>query len=72
MKIRYHGTMTTILQVRDMPDVVVARLRERAERQGVSLSAYLRELLTWDAEQPTMAESIARIATRTPVEVSNE
>ena len=61
-----------ILQVRDVPDEVLAKLRERAEAQGVSLSAYVRDMLTNDARQPTMAEVVARIATREPVEVTDE
>ncbi|MQA84349.1 MAG: hypothetical protein GEV03_06930 [Streptosporangiales bacterium] len=62
----------TILQVRDVPESVVARLRARAKAQGVSLSAYVRDLLAADAEQETMDEVVARIATRVPVEVSDE
>lgn len=61
-----------ILQVRDMPDEVLAKLRERADAQGVSLSAYVRDVLAADARQPTMAEVVARIATREPVEVTDE
>lgn len=62
----------TILQVRDVPERVVTRLRARAKAQGLSLSAYVRELLAADAEQETMDEVVARIATRSPVEVSDE
>lgn len=61
-----------ILQVRDVPDEVLAKLRERAEAQGVSLSAYVRDMLANDARQPTMAEVVARIATREPVEVTDD
>jgi plasmid stability protein len=61
----------TILQVRDLPEPVIATLRERAARQGVSLSAYVRELLASEAAQPTMDETLARIAARTPVEVDD-
>lgn len=61
-----------ILQVRDIPEAVLERLRERAATMGVSLSAYVRDLLTYDAEHETMPEVIARIANRTPVEVDDE
>lgn len=61
----------TILQVRDIPDSIVTKLRERAEARGISLSAYVRELLAHDAEQETLDEVVARIATRKPVEVSD-
>ncbi len=63
---------TTILQVRDMPVDVLARLRERASAQGMSLSQYVRDLLKQDAEQPTLSEAVDRIADRTPVDVSDE
>lgn len=68
----YHRLMSTILQVRDVPEDVLARLRKRAAARGTSLSAYVRELLADDARQETMDEVIRRIATRTPVEVSDE
>jgi plasmid stability protein len=62
----------TILQVRDVPEAVIARLRERARAKGVSLSAYVRDLLAADAEQETMDEVVMRISSRTPVEVSDQ
>jgi plasmid stability protein len=73
MKLRYHRHMSrTILQVRDVPEPVLARLRERAATRGISLSAYIRELLAEDAAQETMNELIERVSTRTPVDVSDE
>ncbi|MGH3925304.1 MAG: FitA-like ribbon-helix-helix domain-containing protein [Pseudonocardiaceae bacterium] len=73
MKAWYSPLMgNTILQVRDVPEDVLARLRERAAVRGTSLSAYVRELLADEAEQPTLDEVVGRIATRTPVEVSDE
>jgi plasmid stability protein len=63
---------STILQVRDVPEDVLARLRERAASRGISLSAYVRELLADEARQETMNEVIKRIATRAPAEVSDE
>lgn len=62
----------TILQVRDVPECVLARLRARAAAAGVSLSAYVRELLAAEAAHETIEEVIARIGTRTPVHVSDE
>jgi antitoxin FitA len=61
-----------ILQVRDIPEDVLRRLRERAAEQGVSLSAYVRDLLTQEVQQPTMTEVIARVARRRPVEATDE
>jgi antitoxin FitA len=63
--------MGAILQVRDVPETVLDRLRERAARQGVSLSAYVRELLANDAEQPSLAEGMSRVGQRAPVEVDD-
>lgn len=72
MKSWYFWLMnSTILQVRDVPEDVLAKLRERAMARGTSLSAYVRELLAEEAGQETMDEVIKRIATRTPVEVSD-
>jgi plasmid stability protein len=62
----------TILQVRDMPVDVLARLRERAAAQGMSLSQYVRDLLSQDAAQPTISEVVDQIAARAPVNVSDE
>jgi hypothetical protein len=62
----------TILQVRDISESVVAKLRARAVEEGISLSAYVRRLLTDDAGQETISEVIARISSRAPVEVSDE
>lgn len=61
----------SILQVRDIPEDVLAKLRERAEARGVSLSAYVREILAVEADQEPMTEVIERIASREPVEVSD-
>lgn len=63
---------TTIVQVRDIPKDVVAKLRQRAAARGTSLSAYIRDLLAEDAEQETMDEVIARISARKPVDVSDD
>jgi len=63
---------TTIVQVRDIPEDVVAKLRQRAAARGTSLSAYIRDLLAEDAEQETMDEVIARISARKPVDVSDD
>lgn len=62
----------SILQVRDVPEPVLETLRERASLEGLSLSAYVRKLLTQETAQPTMEETLARIATREPVDITNE
>jgi antitoxin FitA len=62
----------TILQVRDISESVVAKLRARAAEEGISLSGYVRRLLTNEARQETISEVIERISSRAPVEVSDE
>ncbi|HJY00560.1 MAG TPA: hypothetical protein VJ351_07055 [Streptosporangiaceae bacterium] len=57
-----------IIQVRDVPSEDVDALRSRAAARGMSLSAYLRELIHDDVSRPSMTETIARIATRDNIE----
>ncbi|SDU59045.1 FitA-like ribbon-helix-helix domain-containing protein [Jiangella alkaliphila] len=57
-----------ILQVRDVDSDDLAVLRERAAREGKSLSAYVRDLLHDEAMSPTNAEVVEAIAGEEPVE----
>lgn len=50
--------------IRDLPPEVHASLQRRAEQAGQSLQQYLTGELSRLAQSPTMAEVIARIATR--------
>lgn len=61
-----------IIQVRDVPSEDADILRARATARGMSLSAYLRELIHDDASRPAMAEVVDRIATRDSIEASSE
>jgi len=61
-----------IIQVRDVPSEEADILRARAAARGLSLSAYLRELIHDDVSRPAMAEVVARIATRGSVEADSE
>ena len=61
-----------IIQVRDVPSEEVDVLRARAASRGISLSSYLRELIHDDVSRPTMAEIVARIATRDSVEANSD
>lgn len=58
---------TTLVQVRDVPEEVVARLKARAESRCQSLAAYLRDLLTREAAMPPVEAVMAGIAAREPV-----
>ena len=62
---------TTVVQVRDVPVSVVAALKERADARGISLSAFLRDLLAQEAAMPAIADVMATIATREPVTYSS-
>jgi plasmid stability protein len=62
----------TAVQVRDVPVEVVATLKARAEARGQSLAAYLRELLTREAEAFTIEDVMAGIASREPVSYTLE
>jgi plasmid stability protein len=61
-----------IIQVRDVPSKDAEILRARAAARGLSLSAYLRELIHDDAAHPAIGEVVDRIATRDSIEASSE
>ena len=52
-------TVTTPLQIRNMPDEALEALRERAARRQLSLAAYAREVLVREAARATMEETLA-------------
>lgn len=52
------------LQVRDLPEDVHRTLKARAAASGVSLSEYVRTVLTRTASRPTPAELSQRIQAR--------
>lgn len=53
------------VNVRGLDDAVLARLREQAAVEGVSLSEWIRSALADRAELPTAAELAARRSART-------
>ncbi len=65
MHMRYDEGM--VVQVRDLPDEVVATLKARAQGRGQSLTAYLRDLLTQEAAMPAVEGVMADIASRETV-----
>lgn len=52
------------MQIRDVDPVVRDRLKRRAADQGLSLNAYLKELLARDASRPRRAEVVSRLVGR--------
>jgi antitoxin FitA len=61
--------MGVLLQVRDVPEDVHHALKARAALEGVSLSEYVRGVLTRTASRPTPAELAVRIRARGPAEL---
>jgi plasmid stability protein len=55
------------LQVKDFPEDLHAKLRERAARQGRSVSGYVLDVLRHDLERPSWDEWFATLDTREPV-----
>lgn len=54
---------TKMVQIRNMPDRLHRRLKERAAREGKSLSGYLLEELERIAAQPSMSEWLDELHT---------
>lgn len=61
--------MSVMVQIRDVPDDVHARLKARAALAGVSLSEYVRGELARIAARPTPEELVARIHARGPADL---
>lgn len=59
--------MSTMLQVRNVPDEIHRTLKARAAFAGMSLSEYVLRELRRVAERPTPEELRQRIASRRPV-----
>ena len=59
--------MTTMIQVRNVPDPLHRKLKSRAALAGMSLSDYLLGELRQIAEQPTLDEMRVRLASRSAV-----
>ena len=59
--------MSTMIQIRHVPDEIHRRLKARAAEAGVSLSDYLLQHLRDLATRPTVDELRARIAARPTV-----
>lgn len=55
------------IQIRDVPDETERILKARAEHEGKSLTAYVRDLLNEEASTPTLDEVMTKIAADEPV-----
>jgi plasmid stability protein len=54
--------MSTMIQIRHVPDPLHRKLKARAAQEGKSLSDYLLREIQRLAEQPTMEEIMERLA----------
>ncbi len=59
--------MSTMIQIRNVPDVLHRRLKSRAALAGMSLSDYLLNEIREVAERPTLDELRARLHARLPI-----
>jgi len=62
----------TLIQVRNVPEDVHRKLKERAAREGRSLSDLVLEELLRVAERPTRAEILERLASLPPADYEGE
>ncbi|HYC65422.1 MAG TPA: hypothetical protein VEC14_11885 [Reyranellaceae bacterium] len=62
--------MSTMIQIRNVPDALHRRLKSRAALAGMSLSDYLLQQIREVAERPTIDELRARLARRSAVVLS--
>jgi len=59
--------MSRPLQIRAVPDDVVAALKERAEAEHISLAAYALRILEREAHMPTLTEVLSGPGSRAKV-----
>ena len=62
--------MSTMIQIRNVPDALHRRLKSRAALAGMSLSDYLLNQIRELAERPTLEELRARLERRSEVKPS--
>jgi antitoxin FitA len=60
--------MSSMIQIRNVPEALHRRLKARAAMAGMSLSDYLLKEIREVAERPTLEELRARLASRSRVE----
>ena len=63
-------SMSTMIQIRNVPDSLHRRLKSRAALAGMSLSDFLLKQIEDIAQRATVEELRARLARRTPVQLS--
>jgi plasmid stability protein len=61
----YSACMSSLLQIRDVPDEVRRQLKARAAAAGKSLNRYLLDLMEREVARPTVKEVLDRASRRT-------
>jgi plasmid stability protein len=59
--------MSSLIQIRNVPEGVVDKLKARAALQGRSLNSLMLEIVEREAEEPSKGEILARIRARGPL-----
>lgn len=62
--------MSTMIQIRNVPDTLHRRAKARAALEGLTLSDFALRALRKEVERPTMAEVAARIRSLEPVDAT--
>ena len=66
----YANHMSTMIQIRNVPDALHRKLKARAALAGMSLSDYLLKQIQEVAYRPTMEEMLARLERRSSSKLS--
>ncbi|MPZ54558.1 MAG: hypothetical protein GEU79_17840 [Acidimicrobiia bacterium] len=56
--------MSSLLQIRNVPDKTRRSLKARAAERGESLNSYLLEVISREVERPTVSDVLARARAR--------
>ncbi|MGH2835928.1 MAG: FitA-like ribbon-helix-helix domain-containing protein [Solirubrobacteraceae bacterium] len=59
--------MSTLIQIRGVPEEMHEKLKARAASQGKSLNSYMLEIVEREVERPTFSEVVARIRAEGPL-----
>lgn len=61
--------MSKMIQIRNVPDELHRTLKERAAREGVTLSDLLLREITIVAERPTLAQWVEQVRSDPPIDL---
>ena len=69
LHMQYSSDMSKMIQIRNVPDALHRKLKQRAANNGMSLSDYLLSELRQAAEVPTLREWQQNLEKRRPVKL---